>query len=60
MERDPIDALLRSLKPLDILRRLELGGRIRRTGQFVKGPEDRNYPLFEVVQSFEEANRSWQ
>lgn len=60
MNPDAIDALLRSLEPPGSLAGLELRGRIRRTGEMVMGPEGQLLPMFEIVQTKWESDRSWQ
>jgi hypothetical protein len=60
MVNDPVDELLKSLATPSYLEHLETRGKIRRTGGFVRTGSGAVVPVHEVIQTPEEAARSWQ
>jgi hypothetical protein len=60
MARDSLDDFLSSLATPNYLERLERSGKVRRIGTFVQTASGAVAPLYEVVQTPEEADRSWQ
>ena len=60
MVGDSLDDFLRSLAVPSYLERLERSGKIRRTGTCVQTKSGAAAPLYEVLQTPEEAARSWQ
>jgi hypothetical protein len=60
MVSDSLDDFLKSLTPPSYLEHLESCGKVRRTGAFVQTRSGALAPVYEVLQSPEEAKRSWQ
>ena len=60
MVNDPLDELLKSLAARSYLEYFEKRGKVRRTGTSVRTRSGVVVPVYEVVQTPEEADRSWQ
>ena len=60
MVSDSLDDFLKSLTTVSYLENLERWGKVRKTGAFFRTSCGTLVPLYEVLQSPEEATRSWQ
>jgi hypothetical protein len=60
MVDDPLDELLKSLTLPSYLECLEQCGKVRKTGDFFRSRSGAVVPVYEVIQTPEEAARSWQ